>query len=40
MDRQDVVVLLERNIESEQSALEQVKTLQAEVAAVTSKESA
>jgi ferritin-like metal-binding protein YciE len=37
MDRQDVVAVLERNIESEQSALEKVKVLQAEVAAVTPK---
>jgi ferritin-like metal-binding protein YciE len=37
MDRQDVVAVLRRNIESEQSALEKVKALQAEVAAVTPK---
>ena len=39
MDRQDVVAVLQRNIESEQSALEKVKTLHPEVAAVTPKES-
>jgi ferritin-like metal-binding protein YciE len=40
MDRQDVVAVLRRNIESEQGALEKVKTLQAEVAAVTPKATA
>ena len=40
MDRQDVVAVLQRNIESEQSALEKVKALQAEVAAVTPKATA
>jgi ferritin-like metal-binding protein YciE len=37
MDREDVVAVLRRNIESEQSALEKVTVLQAEVAAVTPK---
>lgn len=40
MGRQDVVAVLERNISSEQSALEKAKTLQAEVAAVTPKVAA
>ena len=40
MDRQDVVAVLRRNIESEQGALEKVKALQAEVAAVTPKATA
>jgi len=40
MDRQDVVAVLRRNIESEQGALEKVKALQAEVAAVTPKAAA
>jgi ferritin-like metal-binding protein YciE len=40
MGRQDVVAILERNVESEQSALEKVKALQAEVAAVTPKVAA
>lgn len=35
MDRQDVVAVLERNISSEQSALEKAKALEAEVAAAT-----
>lgn len=40
MDREDVVAVLARNCESEQSALEKVKTLQAKVAAVTPKVAA
>ena len=40
MGREDVVAVLRRNIESEQSALEQAKALQAEVAAVTPKAAA
>lgn len=40
MDRDDVVALLQQNIESEQSALEKVKAMQAQVAAVTPKQDA
>lgn len=40
MNREDVVAVLARNCESEQSALDKVKTLQAEVAAVTPKVAA
>ena len=40
MGRQDVVERLEANIRSEQSALEKVRSLQAEVAAVTPKQPA
>ena len=40
MDRQDGVAVLQRNIESEQAALDKVKTLQADVAAVTPKATA
>lgn len=40
MNREDVVAVLARNCESEQSALDKVKTLQAKVAAVTPKVAA
>jgi ferritin-like metal-binding protein YciE len=40
MGRDDVVQSLQRNLGSEQSALEKVRTLQAEVAAITPKQPA